>query len=247
MADGIIIIVATVLLSLNSTTLPVLLPTTSSSSSSSWSVVTAPTPTTNGSADLLSAVNAQLNTTDASAYSVFVGNNSGSSLRLITQTCDAALTYIDPATPDMCRLCSACSSSMYQVQPCTAYADTVCAAVCPAGSYGHVGGVQQPGAIGSCSLCAAGTFTAYAGATACAACTSNTYAAQAGSTACVSCAQGMLATARATGCVLEVRGVLRSAEWMALRYKKGVVRLTLSSREHTHRHIDFSCFRRCCS
>ena len=198
------VIVATVLLSLNSTMLPV---TLSSAPSSSWSLVTNPA-TMNDTSPLLAAVNAQLknNITDGTtAYAVFWANGS-SSLSLIAQTCDATLTYIDPAAPDTCRLCSACSPVSYQVQPCAEYADTVCAARCPAGSYGHSGGVQQPGAIGSCSPCRAGTYAAYEGATACTSCTSNMYASSSGSTACLPCAQGMLSGSGATGCILAVSG-----------------------------------------
>ncbi len=99
-------------------------------------------------------------------------------------------SYAD-AVSGVCRVCTVCVGQ-YQVQTC-GLTDTVCASSCAAGSYARVGGAlgAEEGALGSCSLCARGHFSASSSASACTACDPGYYAAGLGATHCDACEPGI--------------------------------------------------------
>jgi hypothetical protein len=108
----------------------------------------------------------------------------------LTMTPDMLYWNFVNGTSGVCQACAACGWNLYQLHACTASADTVCVSQCPAGTFAHIGGTQMMPALGGCTDCAEGTYSASAGSSACTACASNSIAPNMGSTSCSPCGPG---------------------------------------------------------
>ena len=201
-------------------------PQTALQSAIAWSASAPPPSGNNNMPSLLNAVAASVVAALPPGSSSVVSDAGFSNATAVAlagspQTCASSSlwTYVDTAT-GACRACTLCVGQ-YQVRGCVT-ADTVCAAVCPAGTFAHTGGTIGAGALGGCTACAPGTYTDAAGRTACAQCPAGAYTPAHGASGCMDCAAGTSSSAlNGVGCLFTVSASLTHERSTTHGYKRG--------------------------